>query len=797
MKLSLQWLNAYISPAILEAKVALEALIFLGHEVESVLRKGLEPCDQLVVGKVLKRDPHPNADRLSVCEVAIDAQGNTRSIVCGAQNYKVGDCVPVALPGATLPGGFTIKNAKLRGVASEGMLCSAQELGLQALSDGLLILENPPTLGTRMDTVLGQADTIFDVEITPNRPDCLSHCGIARELCAYLDRSLSLPQSPLLPQDAFGLIEGILVHSVPCQAYHLYRIENVTVNESPQWLKRHLEALGLRPINNVVDITNFVLQETGQPMHAFDAQKLNGHTLSVRFAHAGESLKLLNDEQKVLQANDLVIADASGPVALAGIMGGSSTQVDFNTKSIILEVAHFEPLNASTKRTESSYRFDRGVDPQGLRTAAARAVDLIRTLCSGQLKGMSLTQNTPAQTPQSIPLNTTFVRRHCGFDIPASTKYLEALAFRVENTAQPEGWRVHVPSFRQKDVTRPIDLVEEVLRLHGTQNIPEVNIPFPGIVQPENPELVQERALRTHAAAQGLWECFNDSFVSLSDLANIEHADCLALSNPINQEQTHMRPHLLYGLLKTLKTNTDHGNSAKGYFELGNCFLPQAPKTLQSFAGLGFVWVKDPLPPSWKTPTIPDFFDAKALMEQFLHILKTSGDWSVPETLGLWQAGHSAQVRSPSGVFGQVGLLNPLHLSRLGIQSLVLAGQIWIPEGCQTPSRPQAKALSPFPCVSKDLSLLVPQATPAQELTKTLRALTRSILEKMEKKFDIEAINLFDVYQGVSEGQKSLSFSLRFRSTTETLTSGAVQEVFEALIAALKTTPFSVRSGSL
>lgn len=811
MKLSLNWLNTYIEGPALEADAVHEALTLLGFEVEGLEQHGLKPSEHLVVGRVLKRDPHPSADRLSVCEVSVGSSQEPRTIVCGAQNYTVGDCVPAALPGTVLPGNIEIKPTKLRGVSSDGMLCSARELGLGQDHEGLLILKNPPAEGTPIHTFLGASDTVFDLEITPNRPDCLSHWGLARDLAAYLQRPLKLPEATLeLPTTNPGMTCTIQAPE-RCTYYSAYVLEGLSVSESPEWLQQRLQAVGLRPINTVVDVTNFVLQETGQPFHAFDAQKLKGDTLAVRYAQEGETLITLEGKERLLQAQDLVIADSQGPVALAGILGGADSQVDDTTKHIVLEVAHFSKkgIRATAHRldvsTDSSHRFERGVDLGSLEAAAHRAVSLLQELTGARLVGRIQAGSQEHTPPPELPLSTAFIEERCGFPIPepAIQKSLSALGFGL--TPQGSGsWSVRVPSFRQDDVTRPVDLLEEALRLYGTDRIPSADPVCTGLVQPQDPELILETQLRNHLVAQGFSECMNDSFVSREDLqlaqTTPEALQLAALDNPLSQEQTHLRPHNLYGLLKNLKTNLDHGTPCTQLFEIGHAFVPENQKLCEAF-GLGFLWVKEPLPAHWHAQTPPDFYAARQLMDQLLSPRKERFEtWTAPQGPGLWQPGHTATTRSLSGLYEAcVGLLNPTLLKQLGIKALVYAGQLWYrpPAKPRPAKRVQFKKTSAFPCVSKDLSLLIPQQTPAQEVERSLYTMAQKQLAKAASSsktpFHIESLTLFDVYtgQGLPEGHKSLSFSLQFRSAEGTLTDTAVQEAFNTLVEAL---PYSLRS---
>ncbi|MFP4435530.1 MAG: phenylalanine--tRNA ligase subunit beta, partial [Phycisphaerae bacterium] len=481
MQLSRQWLERYVALDGKSDSELEEALTLIGFEVEGIEHFGLPPIQNLVVGQVLSREPHPNADRLGVCSV--DAgESQPRQIVCGASNYKVGDKVPVALPGAVLPGDFKIKESKLRGVESAGMMCSARELGLGKDHEGLLILGGDPAPGTPLSELFEGQDTIFDIEVTPNRPDCLSHLGMARELAAYFDRELRFPEVKTSANDPFRevgepLIERVRVESEEeCPLYYAFSMRGVKIGPSPDWLKRALESVGLRPINNVVDVTNFVLLETGQPLHAFDAAKIQGGELRVRQARKGEKLITLDDKARELSTQMTVIADAERPLVIAGVMGSVDAEVDNSTTDIVLEAAFFRSrfIRQTSRRlalsTDSSYRFERGVDPAGTEWAACRAMDLILEVAGGQISGGPIQVGEPPEIRAEIVLCPDEVRRLCGFgpEDAVVRQTLERLELEVrELDRDAEGrtrWNVAIPSFR-RDLERPVDLVEEFLRI--------------------------------------------------------------------------------------------------------------------------------------------------------------------------------------------------------------------------------------------------------------------------------------------------------------------------------------------
>ena len=504
MKISLNWLNKYVAIRADTAEIA-HALTMLGFEVEGVVQTGLAPMENLVVGEVLTREKHPNADRLSVSSVRIAPGAEGQQIVCGAQNYKAGDKVLVALPGVVLPGDFKIKVSKIRGVESNGMMCSARELGLGSDHDGIMILPSDAVVGTPAHEALAQRDTIFDLEITPNRPDALCHYGIARELGAWFDTPVGYPKilthSPAIDEaPAAEVLESVTVDApVDCPLYTAHLIAGVKIGPSPAWIKARLEAIGLRSINNVVDATNFVLHELGQPLHAFDAKKIGGRKLVIRRAHEGERLVTLDEKERTLTSSMLVIADAEKPLVVAGIMGGANAEVDDTTTDLVLEAACFRPI--SIRRTskklglasDSSYRFERGVDPAGVLDGARRAVDLIIELAGGRLVGPLFKCGSEPVTRSEIAITPGFVRERAGYDIPDEEirGAFEALEMRIEVRADnvgggPDTWVVSIPSFRG-DLDRPIDLVEEVIRIHGCEQIPAADVAATALPEADDP----------------------------------------------------------------------------------------------------------------------------------------------------------------------------------------------------------------------------------------------------------------------------------------------------------------------
>ena len=820
MKISLNWLNDYVS---LDASVEEieRAITFLGFEVEGVVRTGAPALANVVVGEVLTRDKHPSADRLSVCTVDIGTAGGVKTIVCGAQNYKVGDRVPVALPGAVLPGNFLIKQSKIRGQLSDGMMCSAKELGAAEDAEGLLILEGRPALGTPINVVLPAGDVVFDIEITPNRPDCLSHLGIARELAAWFKKDLAYPEPKFTAAggaeqpNASALLKSVRVEAEQdCPLYTATVISGVKIGPSPAWMQERLKAVGLRPINNIVDVTNYVMLEYGQPMHAFDARKIGGSEIVVRRAHDGEKIVTLDAKERVLNSRMLVIADAAKPLVVAGVMGGENSGVDESTTDLVLEVAYFkrQSVRWTSKRlglsSDSSYRYERGVDPHMLDEAMRRALDLILETAGG--KAVGATHKVGADVPwrREIVLAPAFVRQKLGFDIPdeemkRALGSLELNVTREEETAVPENarWTIQVPSWRD-DLDRPIDLVEEVLRIYGTERIPASSVLSPGLVGDDDPIVLFNRKVTDYLVGQRFNECVNYTLRSGTELATWVSRTAsaeLRLANPFVEDQSHLRPTLIIGLLDTLKLNQSRGASATRLFETGRVFIERDGANYECVA-VAFVLAEDPAERSWRRRESPDFYTAKRHIETLAAAAGIDLDRQplAPVTREYygWQENQSAIVGDMQhGWTARFGLLNLAMVKAHGIEGRVYGGIFAIlPEKLAAAEiRRRYKPFSLLPAALRDLALIVDEPLHASEVQKALGKIARNAVGNA---FAVESIQVFDVYRGAGlpEGKKSLAFSLVFRAPDRTLTDDEVNAVSQKIQdELLATTPYQIR----
>ncbi|HVU24328.1 MAG TPA: phenylalanine--tRNA ligase subunit beta [Opitutus sp.] len=818
MKLSLNWLKDYVA---LEASVEeiTRAITFLGLEVEGVHSTGAPKLSNVFVGEILTRAKHPNADKLSVCTVDVGPAGGVKTIVCGAPNCDAGRRVPVALPGAILPGNFEIKLSKIRGQESQGMMCAPDELGLGTEHAGLLILDGRPALGTPVNDVLPPGDTVFDIEVTPNRPDCLSHLGVARELAAWFKLPLRYPEEKFagsfageVPHRA-DLLKGVRVDAPEdCPLYTAHIITGIRIAPSPAWMQQRLSAVGLRPINNVVDVGNYVMLETGHPLHAFDARKLGGAEIVVRRARDGERIRTLDEKDRTLTSEMLVIADATKPVVVAGIMGGENSGVSDDTTDLVLECAIFN--RRSTRATsrklglssDSSYRFERGVDPHTALEAAWRAVDLIIETAGGKVVGPVYKVGGEAPWQREITVSHRYICDRIGFEIPAADmraalEALELAVTREELTAdRGPAWTVAIPSWRD-DLDRPIDLVEEVLRLYGTEKIPASPVVTPALIAEDDPVVLFNRRVTSYLVGHDFHECVNYTLRPAKEVAAwIAPApeSVLALSNPFTDDQSHLRPNLLTGLLEALRLNQSRGVPAARLCETGRIFVEWQGQVFEC-AAVGFV-IADDSERRWKQREPADFYTVK----HHLNALAAAAGVDLARQPELppdfvppgWQAGHfAAKGDLDRGWIANGGLMNLAFVKRLGIDGKVYAGMFAVlPAKLGADStRRRYQEFSSFPAALRDLALVVDTAARAADVQKQVAKAARAAVGNT---FAVEGVNAFDVYsgQGLPEGKKSLAFALTFRAADRTLTDAEVNAAFQKLQDELvKTTTWQIR----
>ncbi len=799
MKISYNWQSRLVDTEGLTPEMLAEKLPLIGLEVESVESTGLPPLPHIVVGEILEKQPHPNADKLSVCRVQTSPDSEPRQIVCGAKNFKVGDRVPVALPGAVMPGGFEIKEAALRGVDSAGMMCSARELGISEDHEGLLILQNNPAVGTPVNDLFGAGDTVLTLELTANRGDCLSHMGLAREVAAAFGRKINFSDIKTSPAVAekpapSSLVSEVSLESPNCPYYTGWSVRGVKVAPSPDWLQQDLKAIGLRPINNVVDITNWVMHETGQPLHAFDAKKIGGGKIIVRQASEGEKITTLDGKERALTPSMLVIADAHKPLVVAGVMGSIDAEVDASTTDIFLESAWFNPGNVRFTAkslglsTDSSYRNARDVNPQMTAPAARRAVDLIVELAGGAFEGPGVVVGQPPRGDVDVAISGDIVRERLGFDVDDACikSVFASLGFIVKDAS--EGWIVTVPAFRA-EVTRPIDLVEEFLRIYGTDKIPDSIVCVPAIEQDDDvlvPTLTRAHSLMV---GQGFSECMHYTIVDGEDIRTWfekEGGDGLRLDNPLTVDQSHLRPSLIPGLLGALALNRNNGNDPRRLFETGRVFRVRQDKKVSELVSVAFVMPQGSTARTWQPRQQPDFYTAKGLISKLALCAGVPERTLFFEPLqaASWQQDHSAGAGSwqRDGWQVRVGLVHMGLSKQAGIDDPVLAGELVFSADFlkRKKSASRYQKFSSFPPSTRDIALVVDKTATAESVRKDL---TKAARAAVGDAFALERVDLFDVYagKGLPEDKKSLAFELVFRADDRTLTDEEVKTAFDTV----------------
>ncbi|MEZ4422585.1 MAG: phenylalanine--tRNA ligase subunit beta [Gemmatimonadota bacterium] len=787
MKVSYRWLRE-LAPA-WSASVAetVERLALRGTPVEEVvdLAEGLRG---VVVGRVVEAGRHPGADRLSLCRV--DAGGpELLSVVCGAPNVRAGGHYPFAPVGTTLPGGLTLKKAKIRGEVSEGMLCSEQELGLGDSHAG--ILEIPAfTPGMPFVEALGLDDARLDVEVTANRPDLLSHRGIARELAG--ESALVLPpipdgrpfSAPLRTDGRRAEAAGVSITvEAPelCPRYLGAVVRGVRVGPSPAWLQARLRAAGARPINNVVDATNYVLLELGQPLHAFDLARLAGSAIVVRTARPGERLVTLDGVTRTLSPSMLAICDAERPVAVAGVMGGEESEVSTGTTDVLLECALFEPRQVRATRraldmvTDASYRYERGVDPELQREALARAVEIVVATAGGEPDAEVLEVAARPWSRRRIPVRPARVRQVLGIDVShAQTgELLQPLGFVDRGLEDGNGvWEV--PGHRSWDVTREIDVIEEIARTYGYDRFPDTLGAFRPSTVPDHPLFQLEDRVRRLLVGKGLFEIHTLAFA---------RAGSVRIPNPLSTDGTHLRDSLLPGLLRALEHNFNRGQRNLRFFEIGTVFHagPVGEKPRES-TRLAVVLTGARHPEHWSGAREPlDFWDAKGVLEAVLEAVgeatpggEVRGEGaSHPVLEGVWQVGEGEHR------LALAGRVRPAAMDAPAWADPVWGFELELPaEGAPARVRP-VRPLPAFPAVERDLALLVPVGATAGTVREAIVAAAGPLLERVE---------LFDVYEGagVPEGRRSLAWRLRFQAPDRTLRDGDVEGRIRRILSALK-----------
>ncbi|MEF8865397.1 MAG: phenylalanine--tRNA ligase subunit beta [Salinibacter sp.] len=820
MDVSYNWLNQYVDHDWTPDELA-ERLTMAGLEVETVEPIG-QSLDGVVVGEIQTVRDHPNADRLVLCDVDL-GNGDRSQIACGAPNVAEGQKVPVATVGTTLslpdpdtPGArqeLTVEARELRGEASNGMICAEDELGLSGDHSGIMVLDDDAAVGTPFPKYLDAhgipgTDAVLDIELTPNRPDAASHLGVARDVSALAGSALKRPeaQTPSPGGEVTDQITVSIEDEAGCPRYVALRVRDVDVTESPLWLRRRLTAIGLQPRNHVVDVTNFVLHECGQPLHAFDLDTIADDTIVVRSTDAETTFTTLDDEERELPEDTLLICDAEKPVAVAGVMGGANSEVSADTTDVLIESAYFDPstirrtAKALDVQTDSSYRFERGVDREGQVWAAARAAELIAELGNGTVVPGMVDEHPRPPADTTVALRPHRLTQVLGTEVPTheARRLLEAVGFEIDGGQ--DALHCTVPSWRP-DVSIEEDLIEEVARLHGYDQIPEPErVPVPSRTPHQPPEETLEQQARTLLKGLGYREIYTNSMLPIERAerfneppAGSDKAPVVETKNPISEEMAALRPRLLPGTLGVMQHNRNHGQEALRVFEFGRVFRraieedePIVPGYCEHPALL--IALSGPhAPTGWDTePRTADLFDLKGTVEALLEDLRVpdlaltprdgnASDGEVPPvtqypidvTAGDTALGTVARVRDD--VAADFDLDTPVFVAEFDWAALV--------DAATAEQQRDYEPVSRVPVVDRDLAVLVHSDQPVGPLQDTIREAGAPLLRR---------VDVFDVYagEGIEADAKSVAFTLRF-GADRTLTDEEVDAKIESMVEAL------------
>ncbi|MDR0417878.1 MAG: phenylalanine--tRNA ligase subunit beta [Puniceicoccales bacterium] len=784
MRISLSWLKRFVDLWDTPDGIA-ETFIKVGFEVKSVTRRGFAENDLVVVGKILNFMDHPNSDHLSVCQVDI-GDGNIRQIVCGAKNFKQNDYVPVALPGVILPGNIRIKKSKLRGVESDGMMCSSRELGLGMDHAGLLILEKSWPLGTKIHEIFGDNDVVFELELTTNRGDALCHYGIARELAAWYDlpiRPIVVPQiEENFPPNNWGDDLTICVESENCEFYSAIVLKSIKVEKSADWIRRDLEAVGISVVNNIVDITNWVMLAYGQPLHAFDRRKI-GHKIIIRQSKSGEKIATLDGKTHEVDGETLMICDEDHPLAIAGVIGGEATKITETTSEIVLESACFaaDSVRKTSKKlaiaTDSAHRYARHVDVAQTENFGKIAAQMLMDCCGAELAAPI--KKTPKQLPsptKKIELNPNFVRKILGFSIDddAIAGLLERLQYTV-NRSHLGPWVVESPSYRW-EVTRPIDLVEECLRVYGVHKIPEVSVTAQVTDQESLASVRKRKLIAQFLANNGFNECYNYSLCCKS-------TEALAIVNPLLDDQTHLRISLIPGLVENFRYNLQNDNRYGKFFEFGHV-VRKLGESFEELIAVAFLIPTESRDMHWDYFERPTFFNAKNLMRHIWNLASNEPFSPIKELkIFPFKEGYSARIGDleTKSVEAYIGFLGDEEVKIFKMP--LIAGEIFVKVSLfeQENKDEKYKSFSYFPVAKRDISLIVGGNCPAQRVVDEIQLMAAEISKGI---FSAVEIVIFDIYQGTNlpGNKKSLGLNLSFKNDQKTPSDKEIDQVFERLV---------------
>ncbi len=796
MKVSLSWLKEYV-PLVDDVEQLAEKLTMVGLEVDTIEDR-FQYLDTVKVARVEAVAPHPNADKLKCCRLSTG--DDQAEVICGAPNVAAGQLVPLALPGTVLPDGREIRSATIRGVASSGMICSQAELELSGDHSGIWVLPDDLPLGVCLAEALNLADHVLDIDLTPNRPDCLSMIGVAREIAAFSDQPLTLPDiSTGGDGQAIDDKTSVTIEDPDlCPRYAARLIENVTVGPSPDWLQERLRSVGQRPINNIVDITNFVMLEMGQPLHAFDFDHLAGHRIVVRRARPGEMFVSLDNKERRLDGEMLMICDGEKPVAIGGVMGGLNSEVETTTRNILLESACFNPLSIRKTakelglHTEASHRFERGVDPDGTLAALDRAARLIAELGRGQLAAGSIDAHPGLQPVAPITLSIAATNRLLGTTLDGTDigRLLAAIGIATETGGAGEDRITATPPSFRVDLIQPEDIMEEVARTWGYDRIPTRMPHIAAGSARQNPLRQTKLYLRRLMTGQGFTETVNYSFIradaadALQLAANDMRRSCVKILNPISEDQGVMRTTLVPGLLETLGRNLARQVKSLKCFELGKVFTDRGPDTQpQEEEMLAGLWTGDRTEAAWHgKPAACDFYDIKGAVESLTQALRIDPvEYRAPaaDAAPYLRESAAAEVIADGETLGFLGALAPEVTARFNLKQQVFVFELAVTRlHALIPASITARPIPKFPSVARDITLIIPHALAAEAVCQHIRKSGETL---------VEDVRIFDVFEGmpIPAGKKSLSVRVTYRSPEATLEDEAVNTIHQRLSAQL------------
>jgi phenylalanyl-tRNA synthetase beta chain len=792
MRVPVGWLKEYCDPGTSAEEIA-DTLTMAGLKLERLHRVGVGDPEQFVVGEVLSAEPHPDADRLTVCSVNVG--DGTQTIVCGAPNVAAGQKVAVALPGAVMPDGSTLGKAKLRGVESHGMILAEDEVGIGEDHEGIMVLAEHAEVGVPLAEHLPIVDEVLELEITPNRPDAMGVYGVARDLHAASAAPLAPdptdedaePAGDDRAEDHAGVE---IAHPEICLRFTARVFEDVKIGPSPLWLKQRLMAAGQRPISNVVDITNYVMLTTAQPLHAFDLDEVRGRRIIVRRAAEGEKMTTLDGVERTFTSDMALVCDAEGPSGIAGIMGGQISEVSDSTTRVLMEAATWVGPNimrtskALALRTEASARFEKQLHPEQAMAAQRLAARLMVELCGARMVPGTIDVYPGPAEPRVVPLRAERMERLLGERIEEETAngILERLGFERVGAPAATSWRV--PPWRDSDVQREADLIEEVARIHGLDKLPTTLPARKDAIGRLTPSQRLRRRLEDLLRDRSLLEAISYSFTSPEALRRLRLADTevLRVENPLSEDLSVMRPLILPGLLDAAQHNAAHGRAGVRLFESAHVYLPAGPLELPS-GGVprGETPAEEPhhlaallteaAPGGWRTPARPpDFYAAKGLLEG---LMEAAGvEWHAQEGgPPFLHPGRTASIVAGDGIeLGWLGELHPLVLREWELDGPVAAFEVDVDGLLElAPEASTYSDVTSFPAVLQDIAVIVPEDVPAARLAEVVRAGGGELLV---------SLRVFDLYHGeqVGEGNKSLALRLEFRAPDRTLTDEEVAE---------------------